>query len=165
MSMVLDKGVLSQGFGEQISNLIIGAGKFWSLSDMFTKMMITHLYALCKGRALRAIQFLKHTDDLEVMIPDLCYQVHDGDHIPYRERHSKVLRFSGRKWACVCCLESWRNRAIGIEDGPTIPWLGSAGIRRCKSFIPVSTKICINIGFKTFCLARSKLNPLMMSLQ
>ena len=50
MSTMLDKGVLSQGFGEQISNLIIGAdGENFNLpmTDMFTKMMITHVYMLC----------------------------------------------------------------------------------------------------------------------
>ena len=43
MNMVLDKDILSQGFGEQIVNLIIGADREnldFPMMDMFTKMMI-----------------------------------------------------------------------------------------------------------------------------
>ena len=52
MSTVHDKGVLSQGFGEQVSNLIIGADSenfdFPMMDmDMFTKMMITYIGMLC----------------------------------------------------------------------------------------------------------------------
>ena len=43
MSMVLDKYVLSQGFVEQVNNLIIGADKQsfdFPMVDMFIKMTI-----------------------------------------------------------------------------------------------------------------------------
>ena len=48
--MVLDKYVLSQGFGEQASNLIIGAerGDFdLAIMNMVTKMMIAYIDMLC----------------------------------------------------------------------------------------------------------------------
>ena len=66
------------------------------MMDMFMKMMIAYIDMLCK-RAEHGEPFkfwntciiLKHhkehtrciTDDLEVVIPDLWYQVHDGNHI------------------------------------------------------------------------------------
>ena len=46
MSMVLDKDVLSQGFGEQVSNLIIGANSEnfnLPVMEKFTKMMIQYI--------------------------------------------------------------------------------------------------------------------------
>ena len=47
--MMLDKDVLSQGFGEQISNLIIGAdGENCNvLITRLTKMMIAYIDMLC----------------------------------------------------------------------------------------------------------------------
>ena len=100
MSMVVDKDVPSQGFGE-VSNMIIGTD--WEnfnlpMLDMFTKMMIAcidmlcvrmELGELCKFQSTCIILKLltEHmrfiTDNLEVMTPDLCYQVHDEDHISY----------------------------------------------------------------------------------
>ena len=51
MSMVLDKkDVLSQGFGEEVSNVIISAaGKNFNLPmmDIFTKMVIAYIDMLC----------------------------------------------------------------------------------------------------------------------
>ena len=48
--MMLDKDVLSQSFGEQISNLIIGAeGENFNLPmmNMFMKIMIAYTDMLC----------------------------------------------------------------------------------------------------------------------
>ena len=53
--MMLDKDVLSQGFGEQISNLIIGAdGKNFNLPmmDMFTKMMVAYMIYFVQEQSL-----------------------------------------------------------------------------------------------------------------
>ena len=48
--MVLDKDVLNQGFGEDISNLIISADRDnfdCPMMDAFTKMMIAYINMLC----------------------------------------------------------------------------------------------------------------------
>ena len=46
MSMVLDKEILDQGFGEQASNWIIHADRKifdYPMMDMFTRMMIAYI--------------------------------------------------------------------------------------------------------------------------
>ena len=53
---------------------------------------------------------------------------------------------------------NWHRR----WSNQTLTW---KWIRWCKLFVPVSTKICMKIAFKSFRLASSKLDPLMMSLQ
>ena len=53
--MVLDKDISSQGFGEQISNMISGAdGENFNLPmmDMFIKMMIAYIDMLCSRAEL-----------------------------------------------------------------------------------------------------------------
>ena len=91
MSMVLNKDALSQGFAEQISNMIIAADREifdLAMIDMLEKIMIAHIDVLCARAELgKLLKFentciiLKHitehirciTDNLEVIIPDLCY--------------------------------------------------------------------------------------------
>ena len=96
MSLVYEKDVLSQGFDEQISNLIITAdveNLNLPMIDMFTKMMIGLIDMLCvraelgrlassKAPALSFTELMRCiTDNLDIMIPDLCHQVHAGDHM------------------------------------------------------------------------------------
>ena len=48
--MILDKDVLGQGFGEQVSNLFIGVyreGFNLVMMEIFTKMMIAYIDILC----------------------------------------------------------------------------------------------------------------------
>ena len=50
MSMVLEKDILSQGFGEQISNLIINTDREnfdLPMMDILMKMMIAYFDMLC----------------------------------------------------------------------------------------------------------------------
>ena len=83
--MMFDKDVLSQCFGEQVSNLIIGADreKFnLPMTDVFMNMMTAYVDMLCLRSTCIILKHLTEhmrciTNDLEVMIPDLCYQVHD----------------------------------------------------------------------------------------
>ena len=58
MSAVLDKDVLSQGFGEQVSNLNISANEEnfnFSMMDMFMKMVIAYIDLLCARAELGSL--------------------------------------------------------------------------------------------------------------
>ena len=130
--MVLDKDVLSQGFDEQVSNLIIGANREnfnFHMMEMFMNMMIANIYMLyaslefgepCKLQGNCII--IKHhsemrcsTCDLEVTILDFCNQVHDRDHVSQRGKHNSALSFSGIKCNLHLSFGSPRKRTIGIE--------------------------------------------------
>ena len=67
---------------------------------------------------------------------------------------------------CILHLkpESSRNKMTSSEGISTKTLLGSADIRRCKSFIPIPTKVFISIGFilRHF---QGRSDPLMISSQ
>ena len=108
---------MSQSFGEQVNNLIIGSDSKifdFPMMDLFTKMMIAYIVMLCvrskfgelSSKAPALSSNMCGADELEIMIPNLFYQVHIGIISLREESMAMYSALVVESATCVCSLKA-----------------------------------------------------------